>query len=121
MRAKKLEKLFFDYMKEKNVADLPDDFKSATIYGTDEFHINFKQKTLYIKSLGIIELNLETPVADIDWVGISPGDDKLSLGRGNPYHDEYKQMLPYFNGVILAIPNITYDRYKNESTKVKAR
>lgn len=106
MNKKQLENYFFEYQKqhEKTFTEEGD---SAVIYNSKEFHINIKNKTIYINNLGIIPLpqleeNMETP----DWVAITiqEGKSNLVMGTGNPYTSEYVDVLPNENGIIVALP-----------------
>lgn len=116
MRAKKLEQLYHKYILNNDFSTLPEIVDSATIYGSDEFHINAKQKTLYIQGLGVISLEFQGNIEHInkiEWVAITQNgeDGKLSLGTGNPFQENAKELLPSWENLIIAIPHIVRKKF----------
>lgn len=106
MNKKQLETHFFEYQKQHEKT-LSEDGDSAVIYNNKEFHINKKNKTIYIDNLGIIPLpELEETIDMPDWVAITMQDGKnnLVMGSGNPYTEEYLDVFPNENGTIVALP-----------------
>ena len=110
MRTKKLEKFFFDH-NQANPVYAEDTGIGCVLYSSEEFHINFKQKTLYCKGVGVYPLpEIEEPEAGmIEWVAIitESGQEFIDIvmGDGNPYDEKYMDMLPNQNKVIIALPN----------------
>lgn len=116
MNKKQLENYFFEYQKQHEKT-FPEEGDSAVIYNSKEFHINIKNKTIYINNLGIIPLPaLDENMGLPDWVAITMQEAKnnLVMGTGNPYTSEYADVLPNENGIIVALP---YSLLANQLTK----
>lgn len=124
MRAKQLENYFREYQLA-NPTPVEDEGVSAIIYTKEDFHVNTKQKTVYVKDIGVIS----TPDLSVgnelpDWVAIciNPKEVELAqivMGTGNPYVDEYRDVLPNSNGVIVAIPNSVRLKYLKMTGQLK--
>lgn len=106
MKDKQLE----NYFKEDqgiHPQQVSEDGYGAIIYSENYFHINAKQKTIYIKDLGVIPLEeMEENIEQPDWIAITNtgGVSNLVMGSGNPYSQEYADVLPTENGVVIAVP-----------------
>lgn len=110
MRTKKLEKYFKDHSILNPMVNQSSTVR-CVLYSSDEFHINKKQKTLYIKGVGVSPLPEIEELFDIEWIALIEHLDKeyadLVMGNGNPYDERYTALLPNENGIIVAIPNST--------------
>lgn len=110
MRTKKLEKYFMDYL-QANPITAEDDGSGCVLYSSEEFHINHKQKTLYLKGIGVSPLPEidEQEKFKVEWIGLIKHLDQefadIVMGDGNPYQEKYSALLPHQNGVIIAVPN----------------
>jgi hypothetical protein len=107
MRIKQLEKLFQEY-KKTHTQQVSENGESAVLYTKEDFHINKKQQTVYISNVGVIQINeINADLEQPDWIGfcVSGQNARIVMGTGNPYRDEYLDVLPVDNGMIVAIPN----------------
>lgn len=118
MKSKQLEKYFFDY--QKTLIKRATEVEGAVLLGEEEFHINAKNKTIFIKDMGILEY-VPNPnvsgdgvnVAKEEWLALVKVKDasvpnasviQYIVGSGNPYDDVYKAVLPTDDGRIIATP-----------------
>lgn len=107
MKKKQLERHFLTYQSEKG-APVSDNGPSAVLYSREEFHINKKQGTLYIEGIGVVALPELAPNADqADWLALWQKNGielDMALGVGNPFTEQYMEILPNNNGMIIAFP-----------------
>lgn len=99
-----------DYL-QVNPITAEDDGTGCVIYSSEEFHINPKQKTLYLKGIGVSPLPEieEQENFKVEWIALIKHLDQdfadIVMGDGNPYQEKYSALLPHQNGVIIAVPN----------------
>lgn len=108
MNIKKLEHYFNEYIKN-NKKSVSEDGDTAILYAPEEFNINIKERTLYIKGIGVIPLPAEVKeeIGKPDWVAICVYSNEASvvMGSGNPYVSENIDVLPNDDGIIIAVPH----------------
>lgn len=109
MKAKKLENLYWQYLDENReyMPEMQSGDLLCSLYGQDEFHINYKQSTLYLKNLGVMDLPEIKEQINFDWIGLIHYPDNqadLVFGLGSPYAPDNVDKLPTKNGCIMALP-----------------
>ena len=75
MKSKEIQKLFIEYMlnKNKNFRYSNENEMPALIYGSDEFKIDFKKSRIKLDVLGWIkasDIDLDYNLKDIEWIEI---------------------------------------------------
>lgn len=116
MKSRKLEKLYQEYFAEhvEHMVEATDADPVCTLYGEDEFHINTRNKTLYLQGAGVIELPAMIEQDKPEWVGVKPdgqGKFDIVMGYGSPYDDENKDNMPVKEDIILAMPHSLVRRH----------
>lgn len=109
MKAKKLEKMYWQYLDQNRryMPEMESGDLLCSLYGEDEFHMNYKQSTLYVKNIGVLDLPEIEEQVKFDWIGLIhyPGNQAdLVFGLGNPYDLGNVDKLPTKNGCIMALP-----------------
>lgn len=114
MKSKQLIKEFLSYKQQMSFlgnAQFAEDGEVAILYGTDQFKINFMNKTIKLTGLRPIPFAGAVSSIKCDWIALimCDGEWTATLGEGSPYSNEYINILPTKNGVIMAAPFLGID------------
>lgn len=107
MKAKRVLLLFKDYLDSLLVRPKLEDGEAfAVVYGTDEFKIVKRSKSVLVGGVGLVESpGVESLKFKPEWLAIveSNGVSNLIFGMGNPFRTDHPS-IPKKDGVVVAVP-----------------
>lgn len=133
MKNKELKLEFFKYIetikKDNSFYIFENEIQqlNCMLFGEESFHVNIKQKSLFIKPLKLLFEKINGDLNDISWVGIIQEKDvntlKLIIGFENPYiySNNHKDFIVEnsFGKIIAAVPFVLMNNVnQNQSTEI---
>lgn len=130
MKNKQLEKLFLEYVTQlanENVdIQLKDDEVMWILFGEEDFHINRRNNTLYIKPIDILMKDIFTEeyieTGAIEWVAYQKDmlnlDNKITVGVDSPFSNPVLSTQVVDKFIVKAIP-YQYARKVHKKDKKK--
>lgn len=116
MKNKKLEQLFLNYMtvlSDNNIeVEMKDSVEMWVLFGEEDFHINRKNNTLYLKVVDILMQNIFNDdyilSGKIDWVAYKKNpitlEQQISVGVDNPFTNNTLTSFVQNQYIVKAIP-----------------
>lgn len=116
MKNKKLEELFLNYMtvlSDNNIeVEMKDSEEMWVLFGEEDFHINKKSNTLYLKVVDILMQNIFNEdyilTGKIDWVAYKKNpitlEHQISVGVDNPFTNNTLTSFVQNQYIVKAIP-----------------
>lgn len=127
MKNKDLEKLFMQYINTIAVlginAQMSEDENAWILFGEEDFHLNKKNNTLYVKPFNHLMENIFPPHEleniVLDWVAFQENPETkeswLIVGPGNPFENEKLATIKNGISIVRAVPAKVAQRMQGTS------
>ena len=131
MKNKKLEKIFLDYV--NTIAGYGADVQATEdeemwlLFAEEDFHVNKKMNTLYVKPIDVLIQNVFKPEiidrANPEWVAFQQNpltlQDKITVGFDNPFMNPTLVTIKNGRSIVRAVPFQYAKRMHKQASSMK--